>query len=409
MDKTMRASLSGSTDVRRIIDTSREVLPLQWELSLVPLIRFWTEKFADDGSPKSALAAVVRREIENHPELAGPLEDCSDCAKHAELLHALMAVVLAPASFEQEYAAALVPFQLRSFYATTPASRLLLDREGYLQGRVNLDERVLAVARLFTAYKLILQRVYGIKVDAELPIIITVPDPDTGLERHFKATFDYRFVDVTTVGEPPALGDEVIRRLRATLLDRDLLLGTLPPEKFHFRGFTIFRAVDVTEQEVLSSIKRDLIDKESIVSTIKFQELQAKLRTLLRRPEVNLGLAAITGDEVLVINYGARTEMVDAVNALLEHAGSNGSVMIDEAAIARHLYTRDVPDPDLLIRTSGEMRLSNFLLWQVAYAEIWVTETFWPDFQQENLFQAIIDFQKRERRYGGLGPGLVSQ
>jgi len=308
MDKTISAPLSGSTDVRRIIDTSQEVLPLQWELSLVPLIRFWTEKFADDGSPKSALAAVVRREIENHPELAGPLEDCSDCAKHAELLHALMAVVFAPASFEQEYAAALVPFQLRSFYATTPASRLLLDREGYLQGRVNLDERVVAVVRLFTAYKLILQRVYGIKIDAELPLIITVPDPDTGLERHFKATFDYRFVDVTTVGEPPALGDEVIRRLRATLLDRDLLLETLPPEKFHFRGFTIFRAVDVTEQEVLSSIKRDLIDKESIVSTIKFQELQAKLRTLLRRPEIHLGLAAITGDEVLVINYGARTE-----------------------------------------------------------------------------------------------------
>ncbi len=111
----------------------------------------------------------------------------------------------------------------------------------------------------------------------------------------------------------------------------------------------------------------------------------------------------------LALNYGARTEIVDAVNALLEKAEKNGSAPIDEATIARHLYTHDVPDPDLLIRTSGEMRLSNFLLWQVAYAEIWVTETLWPDFQQEDLFQAIIDYQKRERRYGGLGPGLVSQ
>jgi undecaprenyl diphosphate synthase len=110
----------------------------------------------------------------------------------------------------------------------------------------------------------------------------------------------------------------------------------------------------------------------------------------------------------LALNYGARTELVDAVNALLAQAGRNGSGPVDEAAIARHLYTRDVPDPDLLIRTSGEMRLSNFLLWQVAYAEIWVTETLWPDFRQEDLFRAIIDFQKRERRYGGLGPGLVS-
>ena len=82
---------------------------------------------------------------------------------------------------------------------------------------------------------------------------------------------------------------------------------------------------------------------------------------------------------------------------------SNGSINVDEALLSEHLYTRGLPDPDLLIRTSGELRLSNFLLWQVAYAELWVTETLWPDFTQKDLFQAIIDFQKRERRYGGLG------
>ena len=132
--------------------------------------------------------------------------------------------------------------------------------------------------------------------------------------------------------------------------------------------------------------------------------VQADLDKTMEDTRSNTGMRL-----TLALNYGARTELVDAVNALLAHAGSNGSAPIDESAIAKHLYTRDLPDPDLLIRTSGEMRLSNFLLWQVAYAEIWVTETFWPDFQQENLFQAIIDFQKRERRYGGLGPGLVSQ
>ena len=128
--------------------------------------------------------------------------------------------------------------------------------------------------------------------------------------------------------------------------------------------------------------------------------VQADLDTAIEKTRQNTGMRL-----TLALNYGARTELVDAVNSLLAHAGSNGPVQIDESAIARHLYTRDVPDPDLLIRTSGEMRLSNFLLWQVAYAEIWVTETLWPDFQQEDLFQAIIDFQKRERRYGGLGLG----
>ena len=126
--------------------------------------------------------------------------------------------------------------------------------------------------------------------------------------------------------------------------------------------------------------------------------VQADLETTMEKTRDNSGMRL-----TLALNYGARTELVDAVNALLEHAGQNGGGAVDEGAIAQHLYTHDLPDPDLLIRTSGEMRLSNFLLWQVAYSEIWVTETLWPDFLQESLFQAIIDFQKRERRYGGLG------
>ncbi len=106
---------------------------------------------------------------------------------------------------------------------------------------------------------------------------------------------------------------------------------------------------------------------------------------------------------VLALNYGARAELVDAVQELLEKSKQNGSLKVDEAMLSSFLYTRGFPDPDLLIRTSGELRLSNFLLWQVAYAELWVTETLWPDFTQKDLLQAIVDFQKRERRYGGLG------
>jgi undecaprenyl diphosphate synthase len=105
----------------------------------------------------------------------------------------------------------------------------------------------------------------------------------------------------------------------------------------------------------------------------------------------------------LALNYSARTELVDAVNGLMRELGNNGaSPCIGEQDIARHLYTRGLPELDLVIRTSGEMRLSNFLLWQVAYAEIYVTTTLWPDFRGINLLQAIGEFQKRERRYGGL-------
>ena len=110
----------------------------------------------------------------------------------------------------------------------------------------------------------------------------------------------------------------------------------------------------------------------------------------------------------LALNYSSRLELVDAFKALMKAAAKNGGLAhakIDEEAIASHLYTSHLPDPDLLIRTSGEMRLSNFLLWQAAYTEIYVTPLLWPEFRGVNLLEAIEDFQKRERRYGGLGPG----
>lgn len=128
--------------------------------------------------------------------------------------------------------------------------------------------------------------------------------------------------------------------------------------------------------------------------------VQQDLQQTIGKTAANTGLRL-----TLALNYGARAELVDAFQALVERAGINGTAAIDEAAISQLLYTRDMPDPDLLIRTSGEMRLSNFLLWQAAYSEIWVTETLWPDFTQQDLFRAILDYQKRERRYGGLGLG----
>jgi len=112
----------------------------------------------------------------------------------------------------------------------------------------------------------------------------------------------------------------------------------------------------------------------------------------------------------VALNYGGRAELVDAFNAILDHfrkkaSNGNGALAnfrIDEETIAENLYTAGLPDPDLLIRTSGELRISNFLLWQIAYAEIYVTETLWPDFRRAELYAALADYQKRERRYGGL-------
>lgn len=106
----------------------------------------------------------------------------------------------------------------------------------------------------------------------------------------------------------------------------------------------------------------------------------------------------------IALNYGGRTELVDAFRGVIAQVNANGRDInkVDEEMISNFLYTSGLPDPDLLIRTSGELRVSNFLLWQIAYSEIWVTDVLWPDFRKQHLYQAIVDYQKRERRYGGI-------
>src|SRR5262245_26086059 len=132
--------------------------------------------------------------------------------------------------------------------------------------------------------------------------------------------------------------------------------------------------------------------------------VQAELQKGMDRTRHNRGMVFN-----VALNYGGRAEIVDAVNRILQNGGLEAARKdgISEADFAQYLYTAGQPDPDLLIRTSGELRISNFLLWQIAYAEIWVTETLWPDFGKQHLYEAIIAFQKRERRYGGLEPQLV--
>ena len=131
------------------------------------------------------------------------------------------------------------------------------------------------------------------------------------------------------------------------------------------------------------------------------KEVQERMAWALDQTSQNTGTVL-----TLALNYGARSELVDAFKAMVHAARNNGGIDhlldIDEDAIDRHLYTRNLPELDLVIRTSGEMRLSNFLLWQAAYAEIYVTKTYWPDFSGVDLLEAIREYQRRERRYGGL-------
>jgi undecaprenyl diphosphate synthase len=156
----------------------------------------------------------------------------------------------------------------------------------------------------------------------------------------------------------------------------------------------------VTGAEVVT-LSREYTELRPVIAAVEsYRKLSAEL------DETERATAHLTGLTLcLALNYGSRTEIADAARALAREvaAGKRSPESVDEAALASHLYTAGIPDPDLLVRTAGEMRISNYLLWQISYAELHVTEVLWPDFALADFHRAILAFGARDRRFGGLG------
>jgi undecaprenyl diphosphate synthase len=146
-----------------------------------------------------------------------------------------------------------------------------------------------------------------------------------------------------------------------------------------------------------NNIRFQVIGRPEALTPDVQQELQVGVEQTSRNTGMLFNIA---------LNYGGRAEIVDAVRRVI--AAQTKPEDLDEKRFSEFLYTANQPDPDLLIRTSGEMRVSNFLLWQIAYSEIWVTETLWPDFRRRHLLEAVVAYQKRDRRYGGIKPSPVA-
>jgi undecaprenyl diphosphate synthase len=169
-----------------------------------------------------------------------------------------------------------------------------------------------------------------------------------------------------------------------------------PPRELQFlmrllRHFLVIERREMMEQDIrLTVIGR----REGLPSDV-LDELDRTVAMTSANAGMNLCLA---------INYGGRTEILDAARALAEEARSGrlDPAQIDEALFSSRLTTAGMPDPDLLIRTAGEMRVSNYLLWQISYSELWVTETLWPDFRAEHFHQSLLSFARRHRKFGGL-------
>ncbi len=209
-------------------------------------------------------------------------------------------------------------------------------------------------------------------------------------------------------GVPRAMGHragrdavrEVVRGCNA-LGVQVLTLYTFSAENWQRPAREVSALMTILRQS-LRAERRELFESNVRLQVIgRTHELPAVVRREIEETQAHL--SACTGMLLnLALSYGGRDEIVDGVRRIAEDAVRRGldPAKIDEELFSTYLYTAGLPDPDLLIRTSGEMRISNFLLWQLAYTELWVTETLWPDFRRRHLFEAVADYQKRDRRFG---------
>ena len=277
-------------------------------LSIDPLLDFWRQKVSPKCPHMAAMFEVFEKRVQETPELQGDIDRPDLAANHTDILSPLMSVAFPSSTWESEITGAFTPFQHQAIYCTPAYRELLFDGAGKIAGRLKGENNTLDYQRFVRAYALILKWLYGIDQGVDSPLLRIVTDPKTGLERHFQITPDFQFVQVGTVGQPKRLTDQDREHVIAHIANPDVLTDLLPPSNFIFRGFTVVRAVDVTESEITSALERDLIDQESIFSADGFKRLQSRLRTLFGQPELKASLAALQGDKVLILNDGHTSE-----------------------------------------------------------------------------------------------------
>jgi len=242
-------------------------------LSLDPLLDFWREKISPECPHMDAMFSVFEEKLQETPALNGEITDPAAAAAYMEILTPLMTVAFPSSTWDSEITGAFKPFTHQMFYCTPGYRKNLVDEKGLIAGRRKEADEALDYNRRVRAYALILSRLYGIDQGLDDPFVRIVTDAATGLERHYQIIPDFQFIQVGTVGKPRELTADMRRLVIEHIADPDVLATLLPPETFEFRGFTVVRAVDVTESEITSALERDLIDQESIFSASGFSRV----------------------------------------------------------------------------------------------------------------------------------------
>jgi hypothetical protein len=283
--------------------TNDNRFPFKSELNLRLIIEYW-EKIIQEGNVPGVGQSLLDF-INSAPELKEPITDLSILEKHRTLVNFLMTAVIPSANQETEISAAILPFDFKSIYKTRAFDRTLdLDKLATCV-TTNLPNNHMELGKTVKACLLILEKFYGVKVGLEKPIHFTVRNSETGLDKVYRVEINHQFCEIVAKGKIEPIERHVIKFLTEKMYDVDLWLQYIRPENFEFHGFIVIRLVDVTEQEMLSSIKYDLLKKNAVVLEESFATIQHKLRSLFGIDDIRLGLAYCDSTNNLILTNAA--------------------------------------------------------------------------------------------------------
>ncbi|MCP3876372.1 MAG: GAF domain-containing protein [Desulfobacteraceae bacterium] len=325
--------------------------PINSMVSLEPLLDFWEKNLVPECHHMAHMFNEIKQKISENPELQGSIKDVSVLNEYYDVLTPLMSAVFPPASYSTEIAGALTPCSFEPFFATPQFQKLFIDEDRFLKGSFSQEIESARDGKLLRIYLLILDRIYNINVEGlNNSTTRIVPDEKTGLDRYFRIVPDFQFVDVKALLNPKDLSDEDRSAIEEDITDIHVLQKYIDLDQFEFTGFTVVRAMDVTESEIVSILEKDLIDQQSIFSCDGIKLLESRLQVLFKRPDLAVGIGALQGDQVMIIKNDCNSN----INCLFSNShhinldevqGSVWMNAIEQEKTLRIADLREKPDP----------------------------------------------------------------
>lgn len=292
------------SNVGKALEARTTKFPFKLTLSLELLVEHIEKVAASDDELKKSFAQSILKEYKKAKELHGIIEDISVTKKYEKLIHNMMMFVFPSAFWENQTYAASVPYMDEVFFASPKFKELIKVTNGEIEGELNVDQASYNLGKTISGFVGILARFYGVNLVFDFPLVYKINDPVTGLDRYFKMNAAGEFIDVKHKGELKKLSVSELENIRANIYNIDYISQLLPPENFEYSGFIVMNAINITDTEILSAIRKDLIEKDTITSHLGFLKLQHKLKSLLKCPDLLLGLADYPGNKDKLFQYG---------------------------------------------------------------------------------------------------------